>query len=261
MVHKLKLERRQVWLKHYHAPGRLRRMLIALWNALSRRLGLVALMSPPPHSPSEAREIEQRRLAELHANGANVPAVVGEGSDELLLSDLGVTLSHCIRQIPTPEGIDRLVALVASDMARLHRNDGYLGQAFPRNITVARQVIGFIDFEEDPLEVMTLPQAQARDWIMLTTGLVKYYEKRSSQLVRIIREATARIDNEVRRIVLHVAAQLHFLERRWVRSRYAVAIAVLRQAFAPPTPSVMTGIGRRQENVQSMPTDVRRLSQ
>lgn len=234
VVHPLKLEGRRAWLKQYSALGRLRRMLVALWNLIARRLDLVPLMSPPPHSPAEAKHIERRRLEELHARGAHVPRVLGEGREELVLSDLGDTLSRQLKLAREPGSADRLVDRVAGDLARLHRDHGYLGQAFPRNITVSHTV-GFIDFEEDPLEMMTLAQAQARDWIMFTVGVARHYRHRHDQLALIIGRAAAYIDGEIRRIVFHAANRLAFLERL-ASSHHAAAIAVLRQAFAPDAP-------------------------
>lgn len=46
--------------------------------------------------------------------------------------------------------------------------------------------VGFIDFEEDPLEVMSLPQAQARDWLMFAFGMAKYYDGRADVLADML---------------------------------------------------------------------------
>ena len=47
----------------------------------------------------------------------------------------------------------------------LHAHDQYLSQAFARNFIAAGDTLAMIDFEDDPLEVMPLAQAQARDWL------------------------------------------------------------------------------------------------
>ena len=55
-------------------------------------------------------------------------------------------------------------------LVRLHAAGQYLSQGFARNMIVdgapaAPRLAGLIDFEDDPLQVMSLPDAQVRDWL------------------------------------------------------------------------------------------------
>jgi hypothetical protein len=48
----------------------------------------------------------------------------------------------------------------------VHVRGQHLSQAFDRNLVQCPDgVIGYIDFEDDPAEVMTLAECQARDWL------------------------------------------------------------------------------------------------
>lgn len=229
MVRTLTLASHRAWLKEYSQNGILRQWLTGLWNLIARRRGLSALVAPPPPSPEQAKAIELRRLGELRAIGARVPDVLGESPQGLILSDLGDTLSRQLKRASDAQAIDRMTAQVADDLAAIHHDGGYLGQAFPRNITVT-DAVGFIDFEEDPLQVMTLREAQARDWIMFTAGVAGHYAGRTDALGRIIDQGMTHLEPEVKAIVRETASRLRFLER-WPASRssYATAIGVLRQ--------------------------------
>ena len=146
-------------------------------------------MSPAPRAVVEALQvIEARRIAELRAQAVNVPQVLGTGRAALVLSDNGRSLATCLREADDA-GRDHLVGLAIGAIARSHACGAYFGQPLPRNMTFDGESIGFIDFEEDPLEVMDLPQAQARDWLMFGYGVAKYYEDRLPALQAMLAQA------------------------------------------------------------------------
>jgi hypothetical protein len=86
-------------------------------------------------------------------------------------------------------GRDRLVKAAMATLADAHARGAYLGQPLPRNMTWDGENVGFLDFEEDPLEVMDLPTAQARDWLMFGYGVAKYYDHRGEVLQDLLIEA------------------------------------------------------------------------
>nr|WP_253254129.1 serine/threonine protein phosphatase [Xanthomonas arboricola] len=132
------------------------------------------------------RDLEARRLGELQAQAVNVPRVVGCGQAALVLSDNGRSFASCLREA---DARDRLIALAVAAIADAHRAGAYFGQPPPRNMRFDGQAVGFIDFEEDPLEVMDLAQAQARDWLVFGYGVVKDYRDRGEVLQRLMTRA------------------------------------------------------------------------
>ncbi|VAW44758.1 hypothetical protein MNBD_GAMMA03-1563, partial [hydrothermal vent metagenome] len=61
---------------------------------------------------------------------------------------------------------------------QLHQQDQYMSQGFVRNMLKVSDnpvQIGFIDFEDDPLTVMNLPQAQARDLILFINSTARFF--------------------------------------------------------------------------------------
>jgi len=213
MVQKFSLGGRTAWLKRYDPDSLIRPAMVRLWNGLASRLDLAALRSPPRHTGEKAKEIELRRIEALRAHGAPVPRVLGEGPRSLILSDMGPTLAHRLKRLKSANDADILVRQTAQAIGELHRHGGYLGQAFARNITVGERGVGFIDFEEDPSEIMTLAQAQARDWVLFTTGVGPYFTGRVDALGDLIREEALNVEPQVAREVHRIARRLGFLER------------------------------------------------
>ena len=160
------------WLKRYQ--GGARRWRLALLNGVVRLLRVPALQASPPRAGDDLRQLEQRRLEALAAKGVHVPTILRSGPGELLLSDLGPTLAARLLAGDTAERL-RLLGETALAIAAVHRRQVCLGQPLGRNITVDDAGrIGFLDFEDDPLEVMTLAQAQCRDWLFLAAGSLRH---------------------------------------------------------------------------------------
>ncbi len=227
MAEPIVIDGQRAWLKQYGEGSRA--FALGLLNFIARRFQLDALRPPPHRGGDAAREVEARRLAELQSQEVNVPQVIGSGRAALVLSDNGRSLATCMRE-SDDAGRDALVALALATIADAHRHGAYFGQPLPRNMTYDGQSIGFIDFEEDPLEVMDLAQAQARDWLMFGYGVAKYYGGRLDVLQRLMADA---LGGEQAPVLAHAHQVTGRLRRvvRWLsrcgRSASALAHAVL----------------------------------
>lgn len=217
------------WLKAY-SGGSNRRLGLGVLDAIARGLEIEALRPPSHPGGGAAKEIEARRLAELDAQGVRVPRVLGEGETTLLLSDLGDTFSGRLRAAAgDPARIDALTATVVEAIALAHARGAYFGQPLPRNITLDDAGrVGFLDFEEDPLEVMSLSQAQARDWLMFAFGMARYYDGRTGVLADMLARVLRR-QPEVAAHAGRVGRLQGFAHRiRWLgRSARHVAHSIL----------------------------------
>ena len=111
-----------------------------------------------------AQTVELRRLRELASAGVAVPAVLRVADDGIVMQFLGDrTLVEAFK-------LDAATGLAAwrrglDAIADVHARGQVLSQAFARNMLEHEGRIWFIDFEEDPLETLSLAQAQARDWL------------------------------------------------------------------------------------------------
>jgi tRNA A-37 threonylcarbamoyl transferase component Bud32 len=190
-VERIQVEGRPAWRKRY-ADDR-RAWALRAMSAVARLLRQPPLRPPPRHDARMMRAIEARRLRQLQALGVRAPRVLGEGPDWLLLSDLGPTLSSRLRAAGGDAVlIDALVRDAVAAIAAAHGRDAYFGQPLPRNLAVEGGRVGFLDFEEDPLEVMSLVQAQARDWLLFAYGVAPYYDDRPQALAELLRGGLAR---------------------------------------------------------------------
>ncbi|OEZ00696.1 MULTISPECIES: serine/threonine protein phosphatase [Stenotrophomonas] len=227
MVEQIVIHGQRAWLKQYGQGSRA--VALALLNFVAHRFQLDALRPPPHRGGDAARETEARRLGELQAQGVNVPPVLGTGRASLVLGDNGSSFNTCLRQADAA-GRDALVSAAMQAIAAAHAKGAYFGQPLPRNLTWDGQQIGFIDFEEDPLEVMDLAQAQARDWLMFGYGVARYYEDRPQRLQALM---AAAMDGEQAPVLAHaheVSGRLQRLARysmKMGRSARALAHAIL----------------------------------
>ena len=237
MARKLLLDGRRVWLKDYAAVPPVRRVLDAVWNALAVAMGADLLRTPPRHPAKASCTLELRRIRELAALGVRVPPVLGAGSDALLLDDIGSALGRELRTAADPARVDVLVGQAFAGIADVHVRGGYLGQAFARNMAVAEAGIGFLDFEDDPLEIMPLADAQARDWLMFAFGIANYYHGRAGVLADMMTRLRPRVSAGVAQRVARVATRLGKPARvaRYLGAdgrAFATAVDALRRSFA-----------------------------
>lgn len=199
MIERIEFQGRRAWVKHYENHHRER--ALRLLDGVVDRLDAAALKPPPHYAGALAKQTEMRRLGELRALGVHVPEVLGDGKSTLILSDLGPTLAACMRAAANdPRRLDDLTSAAADAIRDAHRAGAYFGQPVPRNIT--------FDVEEDPLEVMTLEQAQARDWLMFAYGTSKRYDGRAQAFAGLLREQLHAEPESVVKHVNHVAARL-----------------------------------------------------
>jgi len=210
MVEPIVIEGQRAWLKQYGKGSRA--LALGLLNFVAHRFQLDALRPPPHRGGDAAREVEARRLGELQAQGVNVPDVIGSGHAALVIGDNGSSFNTCLREADDA-GRDRLVMAAMRALAEAHSRGAYFGQPLPRNLTWDGERVGFIDFEEDPLEVMDLAEAQARDWLMFGYGVAKYYADRPDCLQAMMAEAIGTVQAPVREHVHAVSGRLQRLAR------------------------------------------------
>lgn len=208
MAQRLFVNDRQVWLKHY--GNKSRRLTLGLLDRLARSLSIEALRPPPHYCGEKALGNEMRRVREMQDADVNVPDVIGHGRATLLLSDIGASLSSCLKKASSDQvARDRMVRMAVEAIADVHAKDLYLGNPVPRNMTFDNQCIGFLDFEEDPGEIMASSVAQSRDWLLFVHGVARYYPNQHVELAGLLKVGIDRANPDVRRRVLDAGNRLH----------------------------------------------------
>lgn len=143
-----------------------------------RLLGQVAkwlnlgVLTPVPNIGGDIGvRTEAARLAELAAAGIAVPALRARTDDALMLARAGRnTLQREWRRAIEEHDTEVLLQrwqLGLDAIADVHARGHYISQAFARNLMYNKTAphIVFIDFEDDPGQVMPLHLCQARDWL------------------------------------------------------------------------------------------------
>ena len=163
-------EGEQLWLKKAGARNSMARY--RLMGGLARLLRLPVLTPVPNLGGGQAIATEARRLRELAALSIHVPELLAVQPDALLLRHLGVpgmptpSLANEMRDA-VPAGSHAVLALWQQGLAaigQVHAANGYLSQAFARNmVRCADGAVGFIDFEDDPGEMLSVALCQTRD--------------------------------------------------------------------------------------------------
>lgn len=175
-IEKIQGKTKSYWLKKA-APARGVFRYHAL-NLFSWVLRLPLLKAVPQPGGRLAIANEVRRLTALNKDGFSVPKVLAHDKDWLLIEDIGFSIVKTMKQKDTDQKERQYLfqkCLVA--IKSLHMKQQYLSQGFVRNMLLneVTNEVAFIDFEDDPLEVMSLPEAQARDLLLLVNSTARFF--------------------------------------------------------------------------------------
>jgi tRNA A-37 threonylcarbamoyl transferase component Bud32 len=184
-----------------------------LLNGFAQLIGLQGLKAAPAHGGARAQAIEVERLRSLAAAGVAVPRLLHVDDEFFVQSWLGdARLDHLLQRDDALVWWQRGL----STLLDVHARGQYLSQAFARNFIAVGDTLAMIDFEDDPLEAMTLDEAQARDWLAYLHATALAFRQRPPSLhaecTALLREALARERAPVRALVADTARRL-----RWVR--------------------------------------------
>lgn len=105
----------------------------------------------------------------------------------------------------------------AGAIRNAHDKGAYLGYPAPRNMAIANGLISFLDFEEDPGEVMSLPCAQARDWMIYCASALARVSADERQLAHGLAPFLPSMDSAAHGHLHQAISRLRFLRRLTTR--------------------------------------------
>ncbi len=203
------------WLKK-QAPAR------GVWryralNFFTRITRLPLLKAVPQLGGQVALDTERERLLTLRKAGVFVPKVVAHDSGWLLIADQGASV---VAQFKNPD-VDHahkqaLLTACLRAIKAVHKKEQYLSQAFVRNMVQVRPDeldMGFIDFEDDPLAVMTLAEAQARDLLLFVDSVARFFLKDPEFFEAQIAQFIEGHDEEVVDLLVTTAKRLQWVTK------------------------------------------------
>lgn len=173
-VRKAEVGGRVVWIK------KASRSKIRIWHKMQYLCSCVFLnpiiRSTVSAGGPKSLAAEALRIAAVAAAGFHVPDILGQGEDFMVLSDAGAELKSYLSGLGD-EGQEKRHALLEQAsvaLAQLHEAGFVHGRPHLKDMVYdeSRDVVGFIDLEEDPLAVMPPAHAQSRDiWLFLCSSM------------------------------------------------------------------------------------------
>ena len=148
---------------------------------------------------------EANRLKVFFANSVPVPQVLEITDNHIVLSDCGPHLRHVLKTTGDRKEVLGLLERATSNLAQLHSKDLVHGRPHLKDMTLnAEGNICFLDLEEDPVKVMGLDAAQARDIWLFLSSCAEFCQNPHHELealLDIYRNSTANnVDLELRKI-------------------------------------------------------------
>mgnify|MGYP001273461470 CR=1 FL=1 len=171
LIIKLENEGEYYWLKQRPASKK------TFWHYLQKTAGFCIpfpmLKPTASKGGSESLLHEAERLTKFKAHNIPVVPVVSVSERYLLTKDSGIPLNTLLEQC-LPDNRYPLLLQAMENLITLHQHGLCHGRPSPKDIVVENGTFYWLDLEENPLEVMSLAQAQARDLWLLLNGLAKY---------------------------------------------------------------------------------------
>jgi tRNA A-37 threonylcarbamoyl transferase component Bud32 len=166
-IHSINYQGECVWIKRRPFSKK------AIWHKLQKvaTYFLPAIFAPTvSEGGAESLKQEAARIRLLASHDIAVPRVLVETEEFFITSDVGKQLHHYLHQLSDPEQKQHLLQQAVQALNRLHQANLCHGRPSLRDMTVKENTIFFIDLEENPLAVMSLAQAQARDcWLFFNS--------------------------------------------------------------------------------------------
>lgn len=160
------------------------RPAIAAWalKALSALARSPELKPVPAPGGADGQAIEVRRLTGLRQAGVRVPSVVHVDTEFFVMERFaGRSLAE--RLDARPPDARALWEQGLRFLQDVHARGQCLSQASARNLIVTPEGMAAIDFEDDPLAVLTLQEAQVRDWLLYLQSTVWLLPQGHDELV------------------------------------------------------------------------------
>ncbi|WP_373974336.1 hypothetical protein NT239_11890 [Chitinibacter sp. SCUT-21] len=241
----VELDRQRVIVKRQES--RARPFGYSALNLAAKILQQPILCAVPAYGGAKGQATEVRRLRQLKDAAVAVPEVLHTGSDWIAISDAGETsIDYLLTRSTEPQLATWDKALAA--ILDTHRKGQTLSQAFARNIHLHDGEIIFIDFEDDPLEVLSLAQAQTRDWLLFIHSTVYLMQLELQVLTERFAHFVGQDSTEVQALIKnsgHSLAWLRHLPKQrkpWGRDVISLQGAgALMHAFAQLRPRLTSG--------------------
>lgn len=159
------------WLKQPTRPKRPRVWPARLLKAAAWVLKLDIIKPTMRMGTLHDLHIEQARVAEWNRLGLPAPELVAHGDDWFLMRDCGTTLPFALPALDAAAQ-SAILQRTLETLQSVHARGACHGRPMIKDIALSPDgQITLLDFEETPLDVMNLEQAQARDLLVFLSSV------------------------------------------------------------------------------------------
>lgn len=158
-----------IWIKR--RPFSKKTIWHKLQHYVARGLRLPILSPTVTHGGAGSLSEEAERLNLFAIKNIPVPKVLAVTEQFIVTENVGYQLHRYLKELADPREIQQLLQSAAQALNQLHLAGLCHARPSLRDMTISKGDIFFIDLEENPLSVMSLFQAQARDiWLFLNSA-------------------------------------------------------------------------------------------
>jgi len=134
---------------------------------LGREIGALTIpitfLKPTPYRTKSPLDIEKGRLLQCEQLNIKCPRLVEYDKDWLIATDEGVSAEDCIRRLPANQKYEFVLKLLRTILDN-QKKGFYHGRYYLRDMLISSKgEISVFDFEENPLYIMNLEEAKARE--------------------------------------------------------------------------------------------------
>jgi tRNA A-37 threonylcarbamoyl transferase component Bud32 len=167
---KLEHDGRLIWIKQYNESK------VRTWHRIQRAVTSLIPIGIFKTTVSDFNSLtgEAIRLRKFREKDIPVPEVIYARPGLCAVYDVGGGFREKLRSIDNPNERLSLLKQATLNLANMHQAGLCHGRPLLKDMTWDNGVIYFIDLEEDPLRVMSLAQAQARDIWLFLNGCVPF---------------------------------------------------------------------------------------
>lgn len=176
--------------------------IVSQWVAVPFFYPTVSLGGPE----SLLYEAEQLRL--FSERNIPVPRVIAVTDEFLITEDGGVQLHRHLKKLTDQAEIKCLLDRAVGLVSQTHQAGLCHGRPSLSDMILHNDVISMIDLEENPLQVMSLVEAQARDIWLFLLGVARYSPKNGSLLTHLFQTYQQGISSDINHALQRMVKKL-----------------------------------------------------
>lgn len=178
LIQSISYQNQTYWIKQ--RPFSKKNTWHSVQKILSHCIPLPILRPTVSQGGSQSLQQEARRITIFHENNIPAPELICQTPDYLLTKDCGLPLQALFNKINKEDQREPYLHKAAQSLSELHSKKLCHGRPSCKDLLLQNETLYWIDLEDDPLTVMSLAEAQARDLWLLMVDFAKYTQNKNT---------------------------------------------------------------------------------